>query len=426
MKTNQSEQNNTNTTVRIVPIGRDQRRFSAMFKPVGSRCNLDCRYCYYLGKENRRAQFPPFDDSVLETFIHDYIESIDDRDVNFEWQGGEPTLLGIDYFRRVLELQKCHCPSHKRVHNSIQTNGILLDDEWSRFLADSGFLVGLSIDGPRELHDHFRVTRGGEPTFDRVLEAVSRLVRDGVEFSTLTVVNSVTSLQPLEVYRFITREVGPRMLQFIPCVELRDFRNTAPWYWRLDPVPASAPELLPGAEQSLLTDWSVSADAYGAFLCAIFDEWHEHDIGRHYVNTFESAVASWAGLPPQICVFNAFCGKSVIVEQDGDVYSCDHFAFPEYRLGNITRSNLGDLVFSKRQVTFGYGKLDLLPGQCRKCRYLKACYGECPKKRFLHTPDGEPGLNYLCEGLHHFFRHADQRLQRLAIGITGHTIFEGE
>lgn len=425
MNTNPSEQNGTITTARIVPIGRN-RRFSAMFKPVGSRCNLDCRYCYYLGKENRKAQTPSVDDGVLDTFIREYIESVDDHDVYFEWQGGEPTLLGIDYFRRVLDVQKRHCPSHKRVHNSLQTNGTLLGDEWSRFLADNEFLVGLSIDGPRELHDRFRVAKSGGATFDRVLEAVSHLDRHGVEFSTLTVVNSVNSRQPLEVYRFLTREVGPRMLQFIPCVELRDFRNTAPWYWQHAPVLTGAPQLRPGAEQSLLTDWSVSAEAYGEFLCAIFDDWHEHDIGRYFVNTFESAVASWAGLPPQICVFNAFCGKSVIVEQDGDVYSCDHFAFPEYRLGNITESNLGDLVFSRRQVAFGYGKLDLLPGQCRKCRYLKACYGECPKKRFLHTPDGEPGLNYLCNGLYQFFRHADQRLQKLAVGIAGHTIFEEE
>jgi uncharacterized protein len=414
----------TKTTARIVPIGRGQRRFSAMFKPVGSRCNLDCRYCYYLGKEARKAQSAPVDGRVLETFIRDYINAIDDHDVYFEWQGGEPTLLGIEYFRTVLALQRRHCPPHKRVFNSIQTNGTLLDEEWCSFLADNGFLVGLSIDGPRELHDYFRVTSGGEPTFDAVMGAASRLTRRGVEFSTLTVVNSANSRYPLELYRFLTREVGPRMLQFIPCVELLDFRHTAPWYWRHAPVPADAPQLRPGAEQSLLTDWSVSSEAYGAFLCAIFDEWHEHDIGRHFVNIFESAVASWAGLPPQICVFNAFCGKSVMVEQDGDVYSCDHFAFPEYRLGNIAESSLGDLVFSQRQVAFGYGKLDLLPGQCRTCRYLKACYGECPKKRFLHTSDGEPGLNYLCKGLYQFFRHADQRLQKLAVGIAGHTIFE--
>lgn len=405
-------------TVRVVPIGTGQRRFSAMFKPAGSRCNLECGYCYYQDKQQILGQqSQSLDSRVLEKFIQDYIVGNDGPEVCFEWQGGEPTLLGVDFFNQVLRLQQQHCPPHKRVRNSIQTNGTLLDDQWCRFLADNGFLVGLSIDGPRELHDAYRVSRGGEPTFERVMAAVSLLKKHGVDFTTLTVLNRLNAAYPLEVYRFLTRSVGPRILQLIPCVELKGFTRTAPWYWDHRKIQNGSDRLKPARPDSVVTDWSVAADDYGGFLCTVFDEWYRHDIGRHYVNIFESAVASWAGRPPQICVFNEFCGKSVMVEQDGSVYSCDHFAYPEYRLGNVCHTHLADLVFSQRQIGFGFGKVDQLPQYCRRCPYLTACYGECPKKRFVHTADGEAGLNYLCPGLKRFFSHADQRLRMLAENI---------
>jgi uncharacterized protein len=389
-----------------------------MFKPVGPRCNLDCSYCYYQGKERLLGVGQvPSDDKVLAKFIHDYIDGNDGSEICFEWQGGEPTLLGVDFFRTVLRLQQQFCPPGKQICNSIQTNGTLLDEQWCSFLAENNFLVGLSIDGPRELHDAYRVTKGGEPTFDRVVAAAKLLKRYGVEFTTLTVIHRLNAQHPLEVYRFLTREIGPRMLQFIPCVEPKDFETVAPWKWDDTSVISGSSAARPGTPDSLVTDWSVDPDDFGTFLSSIFDEWHHHDIGRHYINLFESFVASWAGLPPQICVFNDFCGKSVMVELDGSVYSCDHFAYPEYRLGNINNKPLVDLVFSSRQVGFGFGKKDHLPEQCRKCRYLAACYGECPRNRFVRTQAGEPGLNYLCPGLTKFFTHTEGRLQALARGV---------
>ena len=402
--------------VRVVPIVRGERRFSAMVKPVGPRCNLDCAYCYYLNKDDRLGLrgCPPLGGQDLEKFIRDYIDGNDLGDIVFEWQGGEPTLLGLDYFRAVVELQRKFAPPHRKVFNNLQTNGTLLDKEWCRFLRDHRFLVGLSLDGPRELHDAFRKAKGGEPTFDRVVVAAELLKRHGVGFNTLTVVNRLNARRPLDVYRFLTREIGPRLVQFIPCVERKGFGRGRPE--RQDPscpVTGSA-AARPGTDESILTDWSVDPDDFGAFLSKVFDDWHNRDIGRHHVNLFESFVGVWAGLPPQICVFNEFCGKSVMVERDGSVYSCDHFASPEHRLGCIRQTDLVDLVFSSRQVVFGHAKSELLPAWCRECRYLGACYGECPKNRLVRTPDGKTGLNYLCPGLKRFFAHADERLQALA------------
>jgi uncharacterized protein len=416
--TDRIEHTPSHPTVRVVPILKGSRHFSAMFKPVGPRCNLACSYCYYQGKEHLLGvEQTVIDKGILAKFIHDYIDGNDGSEVYFEWQGGEPTLLGMDFFRTVLRLQQQFRPPHKQIFNSIQTNGTLLDDAWCGFLAENGFLVGLSLDGPKELHDAYRVTKGGEPTFERVVAAARLLKQHGVEFTTLTVINRLNARHPLEVYRFLTREIGPRMLQFIPCVEPKDFETVAPWRWAENSVRSGSSAARPGTADSLVTDWSVDPDDFGSFLCAIFDEWHKHDIGRHYVNLFESFVASWAGLPPQVCVFNDFCGKSVMVELDGSVYSCDHFAYPEYRLGNISTTSLVDQVFSQQQVGFGFDKKDHLPEQCRKCCYLGACYGECPRNRFVRTSDGEAGLNYLCPGLKKFFSHAERRLQALARGV---------
>ena len=266
----------------------------------GPACNLNCAYCYYLGKERLPglAGHEPIRDDILEKFIRDYIAENDAPEVQFEWQGGEPTLLGIDFFRKVLALQEQHCPSGKRVLNSLQTNGILLDKAWCRFLREHHFLVGLSIDGPKKLHNAYRVTKGGEPTFDRVFAAAKRLKKHGVPFNTLTVVHRQNAQRPLDVYRFLSREVGPRVMQFIPLVEPRTFETVAPGHWDQTALPmAGTPRARPGSPDSVVTDWSVDPDDFGAFLCKVFDEWYQRDLGRHFVNLFESWAAVWLGRP---------------------------------------------------------------------------------------------------------------------------------
>ncbi len=413
-------------SLRVVPIVKGQRRFNVMAKPLGPVCNLHCAYCYYLGKERLLglSGSQPIADEVLEKFIRDYIADNDAPEVEFEWQGGEPTLLGVEFFRKVLDLQKRYCPGGKRVVNSLQTNGILLDDAWCRFLRENHFLVGLSIDGPKHLHDVYRVTKGGQPTFDRVFAAAKRLKKHGVPFNTLTVIHRQNARRPLDVYRFLSREVGPRMMQFIPLVEPRTFETVAPRHWGTVPFAGpwdqgtlpmvGTPGARPGSPDSIVTDWSVDPDDFGAFLCKVFDEWYQRDLGRHFVNLFESWAAVWLGRPAQICVFHDFCGKGLLLERDGSLYSCDHFVYPEYRLGNIMDRPLVETVFSGRQVRFGLAKQDTLPQYCRECEYLFACWGECPRNRFVRSPEGEPGLNYLCPGLLRFFLHADGRLKEIA------------
>jgi uncharacterized protein len=392
------------------------RRFHAMLKPIGSACNLDCKYCYYLSKEGlldqRRGEYIPAD--RLEEFIRQYIEGQDGDRVVFSWQGGEPTLLGLDFFRLVVELQQKHKKPNQRIENDLQTNGTLLDEAWCGFLKFHRFLVGLSIDGPRNLHDAYRVTKRGEPTFDKVVAAAKLLKKHGVKFNTLTVVNRLNVKRPLDVYRFLTREVGSTYVQLIPCVEPKDFCTTAPQRWDVEKLPViGTPAAKPGSPDSIVTDWSVDPDEFGEFLCKVFDEWHRKDLGRVLVDLFESAVAQWMGLPAQRCITGEFCGKGVAMEHDGSVYSCDHYVYPEYRLGNIHDRPIAEMVFSRRQMDFGFAKRDALPPYCRECNYLFACWGECPKNRFVKTPDGQPGLNYLCGGLKRFFEHADPYLKQI-------------
>ncbi len=401
-------------STRVIQHG--PRLFSAMAKPVGPACNLDCSYCYYLSKENLLALqgCTPMSDSILEKHIRDTLEGNDGTEVIFDWQGGEPTLLGIDFFKKVLKLQQQACPADKVVLNNIQTNGTLLNEDWCRFLHDNRFLVGLSLDGPKSLHDTYRRDKGGAPTFNRVMASVSLLKKFSVDFNTLTVINRQNAKYPLDVYRFLTREVGPRMIQFIPMVEPKDFAQTAPHHWaptRQPVIGSSAAR--PGTPDSVVHDWSVDPDELGAFLCRIFDEWHQRDIGKYFVNFFEGAVAVWAGRPAQTCVFGKVCGKAVLVERDGAVYSCDHYVYPEYKLGNNQEHTLAELVYSERQIQFGQTKYDSLPTQCRECPVLFACWGECPRNRFLRTPTGEPGLNYFCSAFKRFFSHIDVPLKNL-------------
>jgi uncharacterized protein len=396
--------------------GSFAQHYSVMCKPLGPVCNLNCDYCYYLSKESLlgNSGVVPIPEDVLERYVRSYIESNDAVEIVFDWQGGEPTLLGLDFFRKVVEFQNRHCPPSKSVVNNLQTNGTLLDEEWCDFLKRNGFLVGLSIDGPKELHDTYRKAKGGQPTFDRVMASAKMMKKRGVMFNTLTVINRVNARYPLDVYRFLTREVGARLVQMIPMVEPKGFEKTAPMHWDVERMPVTGtPAARPGNPESVVYDWSVDPEELGAFLCRVFDEWWNRDIGRHFVNLFETSAAAWAGMPAQICVFAEICGKAVVLERDGSLYSCDHFVYPEYRLGNVMEKSLPDMVFSGRQALFGMNKSSLLPAYCQACKYRFACHGECPRNRFVRTPDGEPGLNYFCPGLKRFFGHADERLKEL-------------
>lgn len=387
-----------------------------MAKPVGSICNLDCTYCYYLSKE-LLANGPGagrMPDETLELFVKQYIDGVTAGQVIFSWQGGEPTLLGLEFFRKVIAFQKKHAKPGQRIENDLQTNGTLLDEEWCEFLKAHRFLVGLSIDGPREIHDHYRVTKGGRPTFDQVFAAAKLLQRHGVPFNTLTCVHRFNGRRPLDVYRFLRQELDSTYIQFIPIVEHKHFERTAPQTWDVASLPRDGePEARPGHAHSIVTDWSVDPDDWGYFLCRVFDRWLSNDLGKVMVNHFETLVAQHMGLPSQMCIYSQNCGKAVAVENDGSVYSCDHYVYPEYRLGNLKTGQLGEMVFSPAQGQFGAAKSDTLPQYCRQCAYLTDCWGECPKNRFIRTPDGEPGLNYLCRGFKTFFAHALPEVERI-------------
>ena len=396
-------------TARIMVIQQVQRMqaspFHVMTKPIGPICNLDCKYCFYLEKENlypstKRWAMAP---EVLERYISQYIASQPTENVNFAWQGGEPTLLGVDFFRNVVKLEEKYAGG-KTIHNALQTNGTLLNDEWGAFLAEHRFLVGVSIDGPGELHDFYRVDKGDAPTFDRVMRGISKLKQHGADFNTLTVVNRRNSAHPLEVYRFL-KEIGSGFMQFIPIVERKTAAPGA------DGLVLIQPSFEGNAE---VTDWSVEPRAYGEFLARIFDEWVRSDVGRFFVQAFDVALESWLGMDASLCVFRRTCGAALAMEHTGDLYSCDHFVYPENKLGNITETALEEMVASAQQKKFGHDKLDTLPRYCRECPVRFACNGECPKHRFTRTPDGEAGLNYLCAGYKYFFHHIDPYMRFMA------------
>jgi uncharacterized protein len=393
-------------------------RFHAMAKPIGPACNLECAYCYYLSKKrffpgNEKWRMP---DEVLESFIRQYIEGQNYEEIIFSWQGGEPTLLGVDFFKKVVELEKKYCPPGTRIENDLQTNGLLLDDAWCAFLRDNGFLVGLSIDGPRYLHDRYRIDSSGQGSFDRAFAASKLLRKHGVTFNTLTVVNRENARYPLDVYRFLRDEVQSTRMQFIPIVEPKGFEKSAPQHWDPALLPkAGEAAARPGSPDSVVTDWTVDPDDFGLFLCRVFDEWHRKDVGRVFVYHFEYALTQWAGAPGVLlCTLGPICGKGLAVEHDGSVYACDHYVYPEYRLGNVREQFLAHMAFSARQMEFGLAKGRTLPEQCRRCEYLFACHGECPKNRFIRTAKGEPGLNYLCSGLKRYFAHIDRPMKEMA------------
>ena len=313
-------------------------RMHAMAKPIGAVCNLNCKYCYYLHKADllgSKSRWRMSND-ILETFIRQYLEGQNYKEVIFSWQGGESTLLGLDFFKKVIELEKKYAPSHMRCENDLQTNGVLLNDEWCEFLKENNFLVGLSIDGPRDLHDYYRVDKGGKGTFDRVFRGATLLKKHGVRFATLSCVNRITGQNPLKVYRFLRDEVGSQRMQFIPIVEPKIFKKVAPQFWPSESIPSiDDPRVHPGHPDSIVAEWCVDSDDYGEFLVKVFDEWRKRDLGRIYVNFFDSAVEQWMGKVSPLCIFAPLCGKGVAVEHDGNVYSCDHYVYPEYKIGNI-------------------------------------------------------------------------------------------
>ncbi len=373
--------------------------FHIMLKPRGAICNLDCTYCYFLAKEMMYpgSRFRMADD-LLEEYTKQYIAAQQVPEVTFAWQGGEPTLMGLDFFKRAVQLQQQYRRPGMRIYNAFQTNGTLLDDDWGRFFREHDFLIGLSVDGPQPLHDRYRVDKGGKPTFAKVMAGLNILKKHGVEFNILTTVHAGNVEHPLDVYRFLRDEAGARYLQFIPIVE----RDNDTGYQEGDDV----------------TDRSLTGAQYGEFLCAIFDEWVRRDVGRVFVQIFDVALAAWSGHHPGLCVFEETCGTALAMEHNGDLFSCDHFVEPKYRLGNIQEIPLLDMVGSAQQRQFGLDKRDTLPQYCRECEVKFVCNGGCPKDRLLETPDGEPGLNFLCAGFKQFFTHIDPPMRFMAAELA--------
>ncbi|MBP8950160.1 MAG: anaerobic sulfatase maturase, partial [Candidatus Promineofilum sp.] len=370
------------------------RAFHLLVKPTGAVCNLDCSYCFFLSKEMLYpgSRFRMADD-LLETYVRQLIEAHRVPEVQLAWQGGEPTLMGLPFFRRAVALAEQYRRPGMTIRYALQTNGTLLNDEWGEFLAANNFLVGISVDGPRDIHDHFRHDKGGGPTFDKVMRGLDALKRHRVEWNVLCTLHRANADRPLDVYRFFRDRLGAEHIQFIPIVErvAAEEGQTTEWSsWRDRPLYVQAGDHV--------TQRSITAEQYGRFLCAVFDEWVRRDVGRVYVQMFEVALANWFGTPPGLCIHAKTCGGALALEHTGDLYSCDHFVEPAYRLGNIREEHLIELIASDRQRQFGQDKFETLPAYCRGCDVRFACHGGCPKDRFIHTPDGEPGLNYLCAG----------------------------
>jgi uncharacterized protein len=374
---------------------REINSFHIMTKPRGAICNLDCAYCYFLKKE---ALYPHsnfrMSEEVLENFTRQYIQAQHVPQVTFAWQGGEPTLMGLDFFKKAVEFQEKYALPGMNIENAFQTNGTLLDDDWGIFFKDHNFLVGISIDGPPQLHNTYRKDKGGSPTFQKVLSGLEILKKHNVDFNILTTVHAANVEDPLDVYRFLRDDLEAKFLQFIPIVE-RDNKK--------------------GEQKgNKVTNRSVTGETYGNFLIAIFDEWVRMDVGEVFVQIFEVALGKWLGHPGGLCIFDETCGQALALEHNGDLYSCDHYVEPRYRLGNISKNDMIQLVNSYKQQQFGRDKLDTLPKYCLDCEVQFACNGGCPKNRILHTSDGEYGLNYLCDGYRAFFNHIDEPLKTMA------------
>jgi uncharacterized protein len=381
------------------------KAFHLLSKPTGAACNLNCAYCFFLDKKMLYpgSRFRMTDD-LLEQYIKQLVEAHKTDQVAVSWQGGEPTLMGLGFYRRSIELEKKYSRPGMTFLNTMQTNGLLLDDEWCRFFRQNNFLIGISIDGPEELHDVYRIDKSGKPTFKKVMRGLHLLQKHGVEYNVLTAVNNVNSRYPLKVYKFLRDEAKTDWIQFIPVVERinRDGRFLF-------------------QEGDRVSERSVIPEQFGDFLNAIFDKWVRNDVGKVYVQTFEAAARNWLKMPASgMCVFNETCGLGPVLEHNGDLYSCDHFVEPKYLIGNIKDEHMGELMASEKQQKFGKDKRDLLPDFCLQCDVLFACRGECPKNRFKkkypdeNHPDGQPGLNYLCSGFKHFFHHIDEPMKIMA------------
>jgi uncharacterized protein len=386
------------------------RSFHVMTKPIGPRCNLDCTYCFYLEKEKLfpKEENYKMSDEVLKTYIRKHIQSQNTPEIQFAWQGGEPTLMGLEFFRRAVALQRQYAAG-RPVHNSFQTNGTSLDDEWCQFFAREKFLVGLSIDGPEHIHNRYRVDTGAKGSHSRVMDGLRLLKKWGVEFNTLTCVTRQSPAEGGEIYNFLKQQ-GVEFMQFIPIVERAG--NRAAHGLGLDL--ALPPDLRADDNPVAVMPWSVSSEGFGDFLIGIFDEWIQADIGRIFVNLFDVALGAWSGMESSLCTFARRCGQAVAMEHDGSVYSCDHYVYPSHYLGNIMDATLEEMIATPAQLKFGNDKQDALPKYCRECEFLFACNGECPKHRFMNTPNGEPGLNYLCAGYKKFFKHIDPAMREMA------------
>ena len=364
-----------------------------MTKPVGAVCNLACDYCYYLEKLNLYKDSSKYvmSDELLERFIREYINSQTMPQVLFTWHGGETLMRPLSFYKRVVELQRQYA-NGRTIDNCIQTNGTLLTDEWCEFFRQHNWLVGVSIDGPQEFHDEYRRNRQGRPSFAKVMQCINLLKKHGVEWNGMAVVNDYNADYPLEFYHFF-KEIGCRYIQFAPIVE------------RLSPHQDGRHLASPLQQDEKLADFSVSPEQWGNFLCTLFDEWVRNDVGQYFIQIFDATLANWVGEQPGVCSMAKTCGHAGVMEFNGDVYSCDHFVFPEFKLGNIYEKTLVEMMYSERQQQFGLDKQRTLPSQCKECEFLFACNGECPKNRFAKTASGEPGLNYLCKGYFHFFKH---------------------
>lgn len=391
---------NKRNNLNLVDVAKMRRApaFGTMVKPIGSACNLDCNYCYYRDKADiYNGTMPRMSDELLETYIRQYIEGASQQNISFCWHGGEPLMAGLPFFKKAIELQKKYA-GDKTIENSLQTNGILVNEDWCRFFADNNFLVGLSLDGPEDIHDAFRRDCGGAPTFSRVMKAAEMFAQLGVEFNLLSTVNKRSEGRGAEVYKFL-RSIN-HFMQFLPVVEyvkLREGRR---------PLIVS-----PDEEDAVEAPWSVSARGYGQFMCDVFDEWIKRDVGSYFVQLFDITLSNWYGVPPSLCAFCEVCGDGLVVEHNGDVYSCDHFVYPEYRLGNITEKPLVDMYKSEEQQAFGRDKREALPMECKRCNYYFLCKGECPKHRFGYAKNSEPYMNVLCEGYKMFFKHSDSAMR---------------
>lgn len=370
--------------------------FSTMAKPIGSACNLNCKYCYYSGKANLYNNVHhKMSEKILELYVRQYIEAVEGPEVSFCWHGGEPLLAGLDFYKKAIDFQKKYCDG-KKISNSLQTNGLLINDDWCDFFSDNNFLIGVSIDGPRHFHDANRLDFNRQPTFEKVIKNIELMFHKGVEYNTLCTINSRSEGLGVEIYRFL-RSIS-KFIQFLPVYEHSDEDGNI---------------VNPSSTYSKPTPYSVSSHGFGQFMIDVFDEWIRHDVGETFVQLFDITLSQWYGMPSTLCAFSETCGDGLVVEHNGDVYCCDHFVYPEYKLGNIKCQSLAELRTTLKQFRFGMDKRDALPTECQNCRYLFLCHGECPKHRFYKTNTGESGLNSLCEGYKMFFRHTEPYMKKM-------------